>query len=149
MRVCRRHSLCCCLSPPLVLFEAPSPLLLSGSNTVDPHRLVRKDFSSMRCPTGADHWACSCWSPGKSLLSRQTTDDRMFVNNHRRSGSESAVGCGAERVRSSLWQETHDPGTEESLGSTYAPREWRGIRWGHDGVDCRIRGTSESNYDLR
>ena len=59
----------------------------------------------------------------QSLLSRQTTDDRTFVNNHRRSGSGSAVGRGAERVRSSLWQETHDPGREESLGSTYTPRE--------------------------
>ena len=27
MRVCRRRSLCCCLSPPLVLF-APAPVLL-------------------------------------------------------------------------------------------------------------------------
>lgn len=112
------------------IYDTPYSSSLSSSKSVDPHRLVREDLSSMMIDAamseGGRPFGVQLLVVGQSALSRRranngcpleiyTIDPSGGWRNCVTSGT--AVGRGAERVRMSLIRESE---------STRVPRGWRG-----------------------
>lgn len=129
-----------------------SPMTSSySSKSVDPHRLLREDISTMMIDAamsdGGRPWGVQLLVIGQSALFHPQQRQTMYNNNNRhqtlemytvdpsggwrscvRSGA--AVGRGAERVRSCLWQKMKhgNSGSEKTLlpSSTDVSRGWMG-----------------------
>ncbi len=131
------------------VFDAPPPPSSRGGKSVDPHRLVREDLSSMMIdaamsdggrPLGVQLLVAGLSSRRRTTAADDDDDDGRFSlevytvdpSGGWRScvGSGTAVGRGAGGVRSSLRRETRDSvaGGGSSLGPTDGapPRGWMG-----------------------
>lgn len=121
------------------VFDAPSPSSITSSKSVDPHRLVREDLSAMMIDAamanGGRPLGVQLLVVGQSALSnrRRTNDRPLEIYTIDPSGGwrscvqrGTAVGRGAEKVCTSLFQSTRNSGKDASLESNNLHYGWRG-----------------------
>ncbi|KAL7432594.1 hypothetical protein ACHAXM_003309 [Skeletonema potamos] len=88
------------------IYDAPSSLSLTSGKSVDPHRLVREDVSSMMIDAamsdGGRPWGVQLLVIGQSALSRSQSLDIYTIDPsggwRHRHGAIAAIGRGAERI---------------------------------------------------
>eukprot|EP00578_Thalassiosira_sp_NH16_P003967 CAMPEP_0181133540 /NCGR_PEP_ID=MMETSP1071-20121207/31584_1 /TAXON_ID=35127 /ORGANISM="Thalassiosira sp., Strain NH16" /LENGTH=390 /DNA_ID=CAMNT_0023219949 /DNA_START=57 /DNA_END=1229 /DNA_ORIENTATION=- len=121
------------------VFDAPSsPSSSTSSKSIDPHRLVREDLSSMMIDAamsnGGRPLGVQLLIVGQSALPLRKENEcplelyTIDPSGGWRSciGQGTAVGRGAERVRSLLFHSEHDSRTDTSEGTEFLAPGWRG-----------------------